>query len=382
MTPAARVQAAIEVLDQILEGAPAEKSLTGWARRSRFAGSKDRAAIRDHVFDALRQRNSAAHLGGGLSGRGLMVGVLRAQGADLAALFTGTAYAPAALEDAEIAAPATDLPLDVPDWLVELLRESLGGQFDETLEQMRARAPVFLRVNLAKSTVAEAQAALDAEGVATRAVALVDTALEVTEGARRIRQAAPYLNGAVELQDAASQAMVAELPLAKGMKVLDYCAGGGGKTLAMAGQVKGQFYAHDAAPRRMADLPERAKRAGLKVSLVDAPQTHAPYDLVLCDAPCSGSGTWRRTPDAKWRFSQDDLADLTRIQAGILDQAQSLVAEDGVLAYATCSFLEAENMAQINAFHDRHPGWETLSSRQYSFADGGDGFFDAVLRRK
>lgn len=382
MTPAARVQAAIEVLDQILEGAPAEKALTGWARRSRFAGSKDRAAIRDHVFDALRRRNSAAQLGGGLSGRGLMIGVLRAQDEDLAALFSGAAYAPAALSADEQVVATADAPLDVPDWLIAPLQESLGDQFSETLAQMGARAPVFLRVNLAKSTLAEAQDALAEAGVVTCPVALVNTALEVTEGARRIRQAAPYLSGAVELQDAASQAMVAELPLSKGMKILDYCAGGGGKTLAMAGQVQGRFYAHDAAPRRMADLPERAKRAVVKVTLVDVPQTHAPYDLVLCDAPCSGSGTWRRTPDAKWRFTEEALADLVKTQAEILDQAQALVAPGGVLAYATCSFLTAENSAQIAAFHARHPGWETGWSHQYAFAEGGDGFFGAVLRRK
>ncbi len=382
MTPAARVQAAIEVLDQILEGAPAEKSLTGWARRSRFAGSKDRAAIRDHVFDALRQRNSAAQLGGGLTGRGLMIGVLRADEADLEAVFSGAPYAPAPLDETENPMPSGDLPLDMPSWLVEPLRESLGVEFDETLLELRRRAPVFLRVNLAKSSVEAAQAALLEAGVKTKTVDLVATALEVTEGARRIRQAAPYLNGAVELQDAASQAMVAELPLAKGMKVLDYCAGGGGKTLAMAGQVSGRFYAHDAAPRRMADLPERAKRAGAKVKLTETPERDAPYDLVLCDAPCSGSGTWRRTPDAKWRFTEDALAQLVETQAEILDQAQALVAEGGVLAYATCSFLTAENHAQIAAFHDRHPGWETEWSRQYGFADGGDGFFGAVLRRK
>ncbi|MBO9472097.1 RsmB/NOP family class I SAM-dependent RNA methyltransferase [Shimia sp. R10_1] len=385
MTPAARVQAAIEVLDQILEGAPAEKALTGWARRSRFAGSKDRAAIRDHVFDALRQRNSAAHLGGGLSGRALMVGVLRAQEVDLDGLFSGAAYAPEALSTAEIAAstaPQGALPADVPEWLIAPLKDSLGATYETTLTQMRARAPVFLRVNLAQSSVADAQAALTAAGIETRPVGLVETALEVTQGARRIRQAAPYLSGAVELQDAASQAMVSALPLNKGMKVLDYCAGGGGKTLAMAGRVTGQFHAHDAAPRRMADLPERAQRAGVKVSLTYAPQKDAPYDLVLCDAPCSGSGTWRRTPDAKWRFQQDDLDALLQTQADILDKAQALVAECGVLAYATCSFLKAENQAQVAAFHQRHPGWETEWVRQFGFEDGGDGFFGAVLRKK
>ncbi|WP_412554610.1 RsmB/NOP family class I SAM-dependent RNA methyltransferase [Shimia sp. MIT1388] len=382
MTPAARVQAAIEILDQVLEGAPAEKALTGWARRSRFAGSKDRAAVRDHVFDALRRRNSAAFVGGGLNGRGLMIGVLRQDQADLEAIFSGEGYAPAALSQDELSVPDGRPPLDIPDWLEPPLRDSLGTAFDDTVLALRRRAPVILRVNLRKATVAQAQEVLADDGIETHTISLVDTALEVTEGARRIKNNAAYLDGLVELQDASSQALVAALSISKGMKVLDYCAGGGGKTLAMAGRAEAQFFAHDALVQRMADLPARAKRAGVKVQVVKTPKDKAPYDLVLCDVPCSGSGTWRRTPDAKWRFRPEDLAELERVQAEILEQAKELVAPEGALVYATCSVLTAENTAQIERFVQNNPSWEIDWQRQFLLSDGGDGFFGAILRKK
>lgn len=382
MTPSARVKAAIDILDEILTGAPAEKALTGWARRSRFAGSKDRAAVRDHVFDALRNLETAAALGGGKTGRAVMIGVLRLQDQAVEALFTGEGYAPSALTDAEqsirLEAPT---PVDLPDWVIAPLKASLGAEYDSTLEAMGQRAPVTLRVNLAKSNRGVVQDALAKEGIETRPLALVDSALEVVAGARRIKQSPLYLSGDLELQDASSQAMVAGLPLKDGMRVMDYCAGGGGKSLAMAARIEGTFFAHDANPKRMADLPERARRAGVTIRQTDNPSDAAPYDFVLCDVPCSGSGTWRRTPDAKWRFTKGDLEDLITLQAQILDEAAHFVAPNGCLAYATCSFLQEENARQIEAFCARHSEWRVEWTKQFGFADGGDGFFGAVLTR-
>ncbi len=381
MTPAARVQAAIEILDQILEGAAAEKALTGWARRSRFAGSKDRAAIRDHVFDVLRRRNSAAYSGGALTGRALMIGLLRQDGLDLEAIFSGEGYGPDRLSDDENEVSGGSPPLDVPDWLVGPLKDSLGDQFDETLKALRARAAVILRVNLRKATLEEAQSVLAQDGIETRPMALVDTALEVTTGARRVKLNAAYLEGMVELQDASSQALVAEIPLSNNLKVLDYCAGGGGKVLAMSGRAEACFYAHDALEQRMSDLPVRAERAGATVQIVNDPTSAAPYDVVLCDVPCSGSGAWRRSPDAKWRFTAEDLAQLEATQAEILRQAQELVVPGGVLVYATCSVLNAENTAQSERFVQSNPDWTVEWQRQFLLSEGGDGFFGAILRK-
>lgn len=387
MTPGARVQAAIEILDDILAGKPAEQALTGWARRSRFAGSKDRAAVRDHVFGALRARRSLAALGGAETGRGLMLGACRRGGTDPATVYSGEGHAPAPLTAEELAAghaPAEGAEaLDVPDWLWPDFTAGLGQEAEVAARALQSRAPVHLRVNLAKIDRAAAIDALAGEGVRAVAHPAADTALEVTEGARRIRNTAAYLDGRVELQDAASQALVEALPLADGMRVLDYCAGGGGKTLAMGARATLALFAHDAAPNRMRDLPERARRAGLAVELLDDGQVArtAPFDLVLCDVPCSGSGAWRRAPEGKWRLTPAMLDELTRTQAAILDAAAPLVGPGGVLAYATCSLLMRENGDQIAGFLDRHPGWRCSWQQAWSVTGGTDGFFAAHLTR-
>ncbi|MEQ9693288.1 RsmB/NOP family class I SAM-dependent RNA methyltransferase [Shimia sp. SDUM112013] len=388
MTPAARVQTAIEILDQVFDGAPAEKALTGWARRSRFAGSKDRAAVRDHVYDALRRRASAARMGGGLTGRAVMAGLLVQDGAELEALFTGAAYAPSRLSEAELAALAAAAPADavedIPEWMRPAFDRTLGADLPRVAEAMRQRAPVFLRVNLRKGTRAAAQAQLKGEGVQTEAHDLSDTALEVVEGARRVAGSAAYRNGLVELQDVSSQAAVQALPLTEGQRVLDFCAGGGGKVLAMAGRCAARYYAHDAHAQRMRDLPERARRAGvdIKVASLKDLEKGYPFDLVFCDVPCSGSGTWRRTPDAKWRFDASDLADLQRIQSDILRQAAGLVAPGGTLAYATCSLFAEENGAQIESFLSEFSGWHLTFQNQWTMQAGSDGFFLACLTRR
>ncbi|WP_372885077.1 RsmB/NOP family class I SAM-dependent RNA methyltransferase [Shimia sp.] len=388
MTPAARVQAAIGLLDEIFAGAPAEKALTGWARRARFAGSKDRAAVRDHVFDALRRRVSALPEGADETGRNLMLGLLAQDGADIAALFGGAGYGPPALEPqegallADIAGPGARP--DIPAWIAPLLQGALAGEMAAVIEAMRHRAPVFLRVNLARITRDSAVEALAREEISTRISTLSDSALEVVAGARRIAASSPYRDGLVELQDASSQAAVESLPLAEGMRILDYCAGGGGKTLAMGGRVRADFFAHDAHAARMRDLPVRAERARLRVSLLEALQlkVESPFDLVFCDVPCSGSGTWRRTPDAKWRFSRPDLDSLLALQQKIVQQAEGLVSHDGVLAYATCSLLREENEDQVARFLSERPDWQCLSLRRWSPVDGCDGFFLAQLTRK
>lgn len=380
MTPAARLSAAIEVLDRILAGAPAEVALTNWARASRFAGSGDRAALRDLVFDALRCRRSFAALGGGETGRGLILGGVRSAGLDPVALFTGEGHAPGPVQPEEAARmPSALEALDCPDWLAPALEQSLGPDFAPVMQALRQRAPVFLRVNLARLSRAEAQAALAAEGVATEFHQIASSALQVTSNARKIQTTQAYLTGAVELQDAASQAVAEMLPLQSGQKVLDYCAGGGGKTLALAARAPVQIDAHDAEPRRMRDLLARAARAGVRVGVVDAPR--GTYDLVLADAPCSGSGSWRRDPQAKWALTEMRLVALCDVQAAILDKIAPLVAPRGHLAYATCSLLEVENAAQIRAFLMRTPGWLEVSSRVWTPLEGGDGFFVSILTR-
>ena len=385
MTPGARIAAAIEILETMNDGLAGEQALTRWARRSRFAGSKDRAAIRDHVFDVLRRRNEAIYFGNGTTGRALMLGLLRAQGIDPETLFTGEGHAPTPLTDAETAIPksTSDTPTqwNLPPWLIDQFKISLGEEAERTALALQDRAPVGLRVNIARIPVQSAAKALAEAGIQTVQNPLCDTALSVMEGARKIRSSNVFLEGLVELQDAASQAVVAALP--SGGKVLDYCAGGGGKSLALAMDPSREVLAHDIDPARMRDLSPRAKRAGANVTQISTEAlTNAGFDTVLCDAPCSGSGAWRRAPEGKWTLTEDRLTELCAIQDDILNHAAGLVRQGGVLAYATCSVLRAENEDRIAAFLSNNPNWRSTFSQRFSLDDHGDGFFTAHLKRE
>ncbi|KEJ88465.1 RsmB/NOP family class I SAM-dependent RNA methyltransferase [Sulfitobacter donghicola] len=386
MTPAARVAAAIEILDMVGDGLPAEQVLTRWGRNNRFAGSKDRAAIRDYVFDVLRIQRTAAWLGRASTGRGLMIGLLRHEGVDPAGLFTGEGHAPAPLMDYELEAPSGDMPeseaWNLPDWLVALFQEGLGDEAAETAKRLQSRAPVILRVNTAKATLGDAIEMLAQAGVVVEQNPLSPNALTVLEGPRKIRNAPAYLEGYVELQDASSQAVVDALPEAK--RALDYCAGGGGKSLALAARGDIRVFAHDIDPSRMRDLPLREARAGVEITQLGTGDLadQGPYDLVLVDAPCTGSGSWRRAPEAKWRLTSEQLAQTMAVQDSILDEACRLVSEGGTLAYATCSILPEENKARVDAFLARHEGWGCVWEKTFSVSENGDGFYTAHLTRQ
>ncbi|WP_422001237.1 RsmB/NOP family class I SAM-dependent RNA methyltransferase [Roseovarius mucosus] len=381
MTPGARVAAAIEVLERIRAGEPAEKALTNWARTARYAGSKDRAALRDHVFSVLRCWRSCAAWGGGEDGRALLLGSLRLQGIDADTIFTGEGHAPAPLTEVErvSAVPDATAVRDLPDWLWERFEASLGANAEAAVEALRVRAPIMLRVNARRGTRAAAQARLASEGIVAQPVEIARHALQVIDGERKITTSQCYAEGWVELQDGSSQAAMEALDLPDGARVLDYCAGGGGKVLALAARVTGAFFAHDAAPQRMRDLPVRAARAGVDVGLLTQPEGE--FDLVLCDAPCSGSGTWRRTPEAKWALTPERLEELTRLQLRILSEAAPLVAPAGRLVYATCSVLKEENQDVIARFASENPEWTVRDMQRWPISETGDGFFLSQLER-
>lgn len=380
MTPGARAAAAIAVLDRVLAGQPAEVALTNWGRANRYAGSGDRAAVRDIVFDVLRGKRSCAAQGGDETARGLVLGWARKAGQE--ALFDGQGHAPAPPMPTEApVAPSELQALDCPDWLAPSLRTGLGTDFAPVMQAMQSRAPVFLRVNLAKIPREAVREELAAAGIEAVSHPLSPSALEVVAGARRVQAAAAYLEGRIELQDAASQAVVDMLPLRDGMSVLDMCAGGGGKTLAMAARARLRLFAHDVERRRMADLPARAARAGVAVRIVDQPEITGPYDLILTDVPCSGSGSWRRDPEGKWALTAARLAAVIGLQATIMDRAAGMLGPGGILGYATCSMIDAENGSQVAAFLARHTGWQLLEERRFTPLDGGDGFYCAILYR-
>ena len=387
MTPGGRYAAAIEILDRHLAGMPAEKALTNWARGHRFAGSGDRAAIRDLVFDALRNKRSYVAQGCGTTGRALMIGKMRADDLDLRDIFNGAGYSPVSLSEAEQEFRSVQMDegtnLDCPEWLIADLKQSLGDRFPDVLQALKTRAPVFLRVNLSKLERSEAIKKLLEYSIETIESDLSPSALQVVRNERRVSNTELYKQGLVEIQDAASQWVSDHIPVREGANILDYCAGGGGKTLAMAARVNAKYFAHDSFPQRMSDLPSRAMRAGVNVRILEsaALTAHAPFDTVLCDVPCSGSGAWRRSPEGKWSFDSNRLCDVVEAQANILQLASNMVSDSGVLAYATCSLLQRENGDQIARFLESSPNWQCYFEHSLTPLDGGDGFYLALLRR-
>lgn len=384
MQPAARYSAAIEVLETWLNGTPVEQALTRWARGARYAGSKDRASVRDHVYDVLRQKGVCEALGGA-TGRGLILGLVRAQAADVDTVFSGIGHAPDPLSEAEKHAEqvAVDPALNVPDWTLPLLQARAGDALPDLLQTFTQRAPLWLRVNLRLGTREAAQKALEGEGLTCRPHPDVTTALEVMDGARRLRQTMAYMNGLVEPQDLSVQAAVGRVNWPESGTILDYCAGGGGKALAIADRCDATLFAHDALPQRMVDLTPRAERAGVRIIPIETGEIsgRGPFDLVVTDVPCSGSGTWRRDPEAKWRLTPETLEALVETQAQILDEAAKVVAVGGRLIYMTCSLFEAENEAQIAAFLARHKGWRAGAMHVDTPLTASDGFFSAELVR-
>lgn len=390
MTPAAQYAAAIAILDLINDGIPAEKCLTTWARGNRFAGSKDRAAIRNHVYDVLRGKRSLAWLGGGVSGRALILGLLRRDEIDPDSVFGAGGYAPTALTDTEREKGAPDISMpqavaaDLPDWLWPIWESSLGSERAlAAAEVQKHRAAVFLRANLQRATMDQVLAILSEDDIVAEVSTHVKFGLEVTHNERRIAQCRAYLEGYVELQDVASQIAMATLDLAHDARVLDYCAGGGGKALALADMHSAKVTAHDIAPQRLVDLPARAKRAGVVVKQATTTQlpTLPTFDVVLCDAPCSGSGTWRRTPEAKWKLTKEKLFEYNSIQLDVLAKAERFVVTGGALVYATCSVLTDENEAVVEAFLRAHPAWQHTSTLKLCPTLAHDGFFMVVLTR-
>jgi len=392
MTPGARLSAAITLLDAIFDGDAPERVLTRWARASRYAGSKDRAAVRDIVFDGLRQRRSLGWTGGGTDGRAVVLGAILRDGLDPDTLFDGAGHAPAPLDAAERARMGRDasdatvpIRLDFPDFLEVPLRDALADDFEAVLGALRERAPVDLRVNALKSNTSAVTVALNRDGVHVSPHPLARNALRVLDNPRLVAASRAYTQGLIELQDASSQHVAEKAGARPGMTVLDYCAGGGGKTLALAAEMggHGRLMAWDINARRMNDLPERARRAHARIEILSDTERTAlgpVCDLVMVDAPCSGSGAWRRKPGGKWHLTPGDLEGYPPLQDAILDAAAAHVRPDGLLVYATCSLFRAENEDRADAFATRHPDWRPLDRRRLTPIDGGDGFFMARFR--
>jgi 16S rRNA (cytosine967-C5)-methyltransferase len=431
MTPAARLSAAIELIDAIdVQRIPAAKALKEWGTAHRFAGSGDRAAISGLVYDVLRRRASSAWIMDNDTSRARVLGMLKVErGLDaeaIAALCDGGRFAPPPLSDAEHAALSSrtlqnappPVAGDYPEWLDGHLAEVFGDDRGAEAGAMASRAPLDLRVNTLKAKRDKILPSLAHLGAAATPWSPIGLRIELGADARNpgIHAEEDFIKGAIEVQDEGSQLAALFSGAKPGEAVIDLCAGAGGKTLALAAmmQGKGRLIATDHDKRQLAPIYERLSRAGVHNCEVRTPKGPGDTlsdihgaDLVLIDAPCTGTGTWRRNPDAKWRMRPGALEMRLKDQAMVLDRAADLVKPGGRIAYITCSVLHAENGQQIQAFTARHPEFavvppaQTISvlwDKAEDFAraslqspegvlmtprrTGTDGFFVSVLKRQ
>jgi 16S rRNA (cytosine967-C5)-methyltransferase len=373
MTPPARLQAAIDIFEQLqATKQPADRLLRDWARAHRFAGSKDRAAIAERVFTLLRHRFYFAWRMQSDSARAAVIASLVAEGKaeKLGALFDGSRYGPSPLTEAEIsqvASPPSDrAPLYVLGEYPEFLQPELQRAFGENLlaetTALAVRAPVDLRVNPLRACRNEILTQLQAEGYDAGPTKFSPHGIRIPSGTglSSLSRHSLFEAGAFEFQDEAAQIASLLARARAGERVLDLAAGAGGKSLALAAEMenRGEIDACDIDGKRLAGLEPRATRAGVSIIRTHvlrgvAPQ--GPYDLVFVDAPCSGTGVWRRQPELKMRLTEGRLAELVAVQDRLLDQAAVRVRPGGRLVYATCSVLPRENEDRLAAFHARHP---------------------------
>jgi 16S rRNA (cytosine967-C5)-methyltransferase len=391
MTPAARAQAAIELLDQVIEaarsgGAAADTLIARYFKDRRYAGSKDRRAVRELVYAAIRRSGERP-----ASGRAALLGLADDQ-SELLASFDGSPHGPAPPNPVEAGASRSV----VPAWLAPLMDPLIS---EEEWPALLERAPLDLRANRLKGTLEDALSALPGAIAAPHS----PVGLRLREGSR-VEDKPAWQSGLVEVQDEGSQLLALACEVKLGMTVVDLCAGAGGKTLALAAEMtdQGRIVATDTDRGRLSRMRPRLERAGVTIveprlfnpgsereALADL---RACADLVLVDAPCSGSGTWRRNPETRWRLTPDRLDRLVALQAALLDIAAELVRPGGLLVYAVCSLLAEEGRDQADRFAARRSGWVSTppdmqagrtagSGRILTPArDGTDGFFVARWR--
>ncbi|OIQ98334.1 ribosomal RNA small subunit methyltransferase B [mine drainage metagenome] len=437
MTPGARLAAVIELLEEIdRQDRPADGVASAYLKARRYIGAKDRRAISERVWGILRRRARLdwwlAREGCAVSARARLLADLalteRRSPADIGSELTAGERHAGAMLPADWALLQAlkgrdlfhhDMPAwvkgEYPAWLEPRLAESLGDRLAAEMAALRDEAPVDLRVNTLKGDRAQAQAALAAEGLQAEETPLSPLGLRLPARITLTAQAA-FRAGLVEVQDEGSQLLALLTDARPGMAVMDFCAGAGGKTLALAAcmENKGRLVACDVNERRSEKAVLRLRRAGVHNvtrRVLDSEsdkwvkRQSGMFDRVLVDAPCSGSGTWRRNPDAKWRFSEQGLAELVALQGRILASAARLVKPGGRLIYSTCSLLADEDQAQVRAFLEAHadfhllplpPLWaETVAARGGGACPGDgdllvltpgrdktDGFFAAILERR
>lgn len=439
MTPGARMQAAIELLEQVWAGdEPVDRLTDSYFRKRRYAGAGDRRAIIETLYNVLRHRARLdwwiERTGTNLSPdpRTRIIAELalenKSSPQETKAIFSGATHCPEPLTGPEetlaeslygrplthpeMPAPVT---MEYPDWMDRSLQALWPERLAAEMSALNQPAPVDLRVNLLKSTPDEARQSLKNDNIETEPTPLSPIGLRLA-GKARLAGTAAFKNGWIEIQDEGSQLIALLTGAQPGMKVVDFCAGGGGKSLALAasmstnGAIDGRLWACDISARRLERMAPRLQRAGAEkvrskvVAAVNDPwavENAGRMDRVLADVPCTGTGAWRRDPDARWRSTLDDMDELIAIQKRILTSAQGLVRPGGWLIYATCSLLQEENERQLAWFLENHEGFQPLpidqvwaetvggpppptgpSMRLSPASTGTDGFFCAVLEKQ
>jgi 16S rRNA (cytosine967-C5)-methyltransferase len=399
MTPAARISAAIEVLADIdARRRPAADALKDWGLSHRFAGSGDRAAIAGLVYDALRRKASSAFVMGEDTPRAVLFGMLQLERKldvdDIARLADGSRFAPPPLTEAERvrlgAANLEGAPPwvagDYPEWLDAHFAQTFGDERADEGAALASRAPLDLRVNTLKTTREEAVEALPDLAPAPTRWSPIGLRIALSADARSpaVHAEPAFIKGLIEIQDEGSQLAALIADAKAGQQVIDLCAGAGGKTLALAAAMdnKGQLYATDDDKRRLAPIHARIERADVRNVQIRTPRGAVDVladldgraDLVLIDAPCTGTGSWRRNPDAKWRVRPGALEQRIKQQAGLLDRATALVKPGGRIAYVTCSVLASENGDQVRGFLGRHPEFSIVPPVETTAALGERAF--------
>ncbi len=382
-----RIQASIEVLDDILgRRTPATLALRDWGKANRYAGSKDRSVIGNIVHDALRNKSSIAWRMNSETSRSLALGtVVFLWGIEIDQLeedFESDKFAPSNLtrDEKKYLSGSIDIggaPLwvqgNVPEWLWPAFENNFADEALNEAIALTQRPPLDVRVNGIKSDISNAREALSSFSAMPMAISPSGLRMTVEDKHGRLPNVQVeeiFQTGGIEIQDEGSQIVSALMNAKPGEKILDYCAGGGGKSLAIASEMnnEGAVYAFDIDKRRLAPLYQRAMRAGAEIIDVRNPPVTSLNDLkgkmdkVLIDAPCTGVGTWRRKPDAKWRLSEEALERRNKEQKTVLDGAQEFVRTGGLLFYVTCSMLAEENEAQVYAFLEENKSFELLSA--------------------
>ncbi len=409
MTPAARLQAAIDVLGALEKtDQPADRLIRDYFRARRYAGSKDRAAVAERVYLILRHRFSLAWAMEDDAPRALVLASVLRESGDPDTLFTGQPYAPAPVTDAErkrMAAREGEPPLHVegeyPAFLDPELARAFGADVLRQMAALQLRAPTDLRVNTLKAGRDEVRALLQGQGYDAAPTPFSPLGIRIETGGAGLDRTKAFEAGLFEFQDEAAQIAAILVAPRPRERILDMAAGAGGKSLALAALAdnEAEIVASDIRANALAQLHLRALRAGARIEV--QPEPRGTFDAVLLDAPCSGTGTWRRQPELRWKLTPKVLAQRIALQDELLERAAALVKPGGRLIYATCSVLPGENEDRVAAFRVRHPAFAAVSAdgiwrretgaepppglaedfRASPLTSGTDGFFTAILRR-